>query len=327
LGAVGLGIIGYFVPRVLGVGYETISDILNNHLGLSLLLLILVFKTLALLISLGSGTSGGLLAPMFMGGAALGGSFAIIINHVVPGAHLDPSAYAVVGMAAVFAAASRATFTFIIFAFEITRNYNAVLPLMLVCVIANAIGLLYLRESIMTEKLARRGLKIHLEYEVDVLHQVTVGEVMDRQPVTLPAATTLSELITRLNGNDAALMRHNAYLLLNDDGKLEGILTRGDVFRAVAAVVPDSTRALDIGRRNPVYACPGDTLNKAAHAMLHHNVGRLPVVDPLHPDTVLGYLGRSAVLEARQRRISEESQVETGWLFKLNRNRNHAEAK
>ena len=327
LGAVGLGIIGYFVPRVLGVGYETISDILNNHLGLGLLLLILVFKTLALLISLGSGTSGGLLAPMFMGGAALGGSFALIINHVVPGAHLDPSAYAVVGMAAVFAAASRATFTFIIFAFEITRNYNAVLPLMLVCVIANAIGLLYLRESIMTEKLARRGLRIHLEYEVDVLHQVTVGEVMDRQPVTLSASTTLADMIVRLNGNDAVLMRHNAYLLLNDAGKLEGILTRGDVFRAVAASVPDSTRVLDIGRRNPVYACPGDTLNKAAQAMLQHNVGRLPVVDPLHPDTVLGYLGRSAVLEARQRRISEESQVETGWLFKLNRNRNHAEAK
>ncbi|HEV2112301.1 MAG TPA: chloride channel protein, partial [Gammaproteobacteria bacterium] len=162
IGALGLGVIGYFVPRVLGVGYGTLSDILNNNLPLTLLLVILVFKSLALLISLGSGTSGGLLAPMFIGGAALGGAFAIVINHLVPGAHLDPSAYALTGMAAVFAAASRATFAFIIFAFEITRNYDSVLPLMLVCVIANAVAQLFLKESIMTEKLARRGLKVHL---------------------------------------------------------------------------------------------------------------------------------------------------------------------
>src|SRR5262249_46258880 len=132
LGALGLGIIGYFVPRVLGVGYGTLSDILNNHLTLGVLLAILVFKTAAMLISLGSGTSGGLLAPMFMGGAALGAVYALLVNQLLPGAHLDPSAYALTGMAAVFAAASRATFAFIIFAFEITRDYDAVLPLMLV---------------------------------------------------------------------------------------------------------------------------------------------------------------------------------------------------
>lgn len=316
LGAIGLGVIGYFIPRVLGVGYDTISDILNNRLGLGLLLLILVFKTLALLISLGSGTSGGLLAPMFMGGAALGGAFAIIANHILPGAHLDPSAYALVGMAAVFAAASRATFTFIIFAFEITRNYNAVLPLMLVCVIANAIGLLYLKESIMTEKLARRGLKIHLEYEVDVLHQVTVGEVMDKNPITLSSTTTLAEIIERLNNHDAALMRHGAYLLLNDDNRLEGIVTRGDVFRAVAAKLPGESTLLNVGHRAPVCVYPGDTLNTAAHVMLKHDMGRLPVVDPARPDKLIGYLGRAAVLDARQQRIREESQVETGWLFR-----------
>ncbi|MGH8373008.1 MAG: chloride channel protein [Gammaproteobacteria bacterium] len=319
LGAIGLGIIGYFVPRVLGVGYNTISDILNNHLGLGLLLSILVFKTLALLISLGSGTSGGLLAPMFMGGAALGGAFAIIMNHIVPGLHLDPSAYALVGMAAVFAAASRATFTFIIFAFEITRNYNAVLPLMLVCVVANAIGLLYLKESIMTEKLARRGLKIHLEYEVDVMHQVTVGEVMDRDPVTLASNLQLADLAMRLNDNNPELIKHNGYLLLNSDGKLEGILTRGDVFRALAAGVSCQTSLLDIGHCSPVVAYPGDTLSVAVHTMLRHGFGRLPVVDPTTPDKVVGYLGRSAVLDARQRRVSEESQVETGWLFRSER--------
>ncbi len=137
IGALGLGVIGFFVPRVLGVGYDTISDILNNNLTLQLLILIMVFKALALVISLGSGTSGGLLAPMFMSSAAMGGVFAIGVNAAFPGAHLSPGAYALVAMAAVFGAASRATFAFIVFAFEITHDYNAILPLMLCCVIAD----------------------------------------------------------------------------------------------------------------------------------------------------------------------------------------------
>ena len=132
IGALALGIIGYFVPRVFGVGYDTITDILNANLALKLLLVVMIAKAVALIVSLGSGTSGGLLAPMFMSSAALGGAFAIVINTVYPTAHLDPGAFALVAMGAVFGAASRATFAFIIFAFEITRDYNSVLPLMLV---------------------------------------------------------------------------------------------------------------------------------------------------------------------------------------------------
>ncbi|MGB9429891.1 MAG: chloride channel protein [Gammaproteobacteria bacterium] len=314
IGAVGLGIIGFFVPRVLGVGYGTISDILNNHLTLGLLLLILVFKSLALLISLGSGTSGGLLAPMFMGGAALGGAFAIIANHLIPGVHLDPGAFALVGMAAVFAAASRATFTFIIFAFEITRNYNSVLPLMLVCVIANAIALLFLRDSIMTEKLVRRGLKIHLEYEVDVLHQVTVDEVMDHKPVTLKADMPVSELASRIGRHDRTVARHTGYPLLDGQDRLVGIITRGDIFRALENKVDDNTTLLQAGSRHLEVAYPDETLHDAAEKMLRRNIGRLPVVDPKNPDKLVGYLGRAPILDARQRRLSEESEMEAGWL-------------
>ncbi|MGZ4833883.1 MAG: chloride channel protein, partial [Terriglobales bacterium] len=123
IGALGLGIIGYFVPRVLGVGYDTITAIHNNQLLLKTLLLVMVFKALALVISLGSGTSGGLLAPMFMSSAAMGGALALGLNAGL-GTHLAPGAFALVAMGAVFGAASRATFTFIIFAFEITRDYN-----------------------------------------------------------------------------------------------------------------------------------------------------------------------------------------------------------
>src|SRR5579883_233959 len=161
IGAVGLGVIGFFIPRVLGSGYDTIADILNDKLPLAILLSIMIFKALALVISLGSGTSGGLLAPMFMTSAAVGAVFACVMNMLFPGMHLSPGAFALVAMGAVFGAAARATFTFIIFAFEITRDYNAVLPLMLVAVIADAIAILFMKNSIMTEKLVRRGLRIH----------------------------------------------------------------------------------------------------------------------------------------------------------------------
>src|SRR6202162_2415768 len=122
IGALGLGVIGYFVPRVLGVGYDTISDILNANLALRLLVVVMLAKAVALVVSLGSGTSGGLLAPMFMSSAAIGGIFALGVDRIFPGAHLSPGAFALVAMGAVFGAASRAAFTFIIFAFEITRG-------------------------------------------------------------------------------------------------------------------------------------------------------------------------------------------------------------
>ncbi len=201
IGALGLGIIGYFVPRVLGVGYDTIGDILNANLAWKLLLVVMVAKAAALVISLGSGTSGGLLAPMFMSSAAMGGVFAMGIDRIFPGANLSAGAFALVAMGAVFGAASRATFSFIIFAFEITRDYNSVLPLMLVSVIADGIAMwLMPRASIMTEKLARRGLHIHQEYEADVLQQVRVSETMDPDVPTLPAGMKVSELSDLIAG-------------------------------------------------------------------------------------------------------------------------------
>ena len=180
-GALALGLIGYFVPRVFGVGYDTIGDILNGHLVWKILLVVMIAKFAALVISLGSGTSGGLLAPTFMWSAAMGGLFAMVANWAFPGAHLSPGAFALVAMGAVFGAASRAAFSFIIFAFEITRDYNSVLPLMLVAVIADGIAMLFMpNSSVMTEKLARRGLRVHQDYEADPLTQATVGETMDK---------------------------------------------------------------------------------------------------------------------------------------------------
>ena len=315
IGALGLGIIGYFVPRVLGVGYDTIGDILNANLAWKLLLVVMVAKAVALVISLGSGTSGGLLAPMFMSSAAMGGAFAMGMDRIFPAANLSAGAFALVAMGAVFGAASRATFSFIIFAFEITRDYNSVLPLMLVCVIADGVAMwLMPRASIMTEKLARRGLHIHQDYEADVLQQVKVSETMDPHVPTLPANMKVSELSDRIARRDPAVWRHQAMFVLDSDGKLAGVITRGDVMRSLDADPSGASSVLDAGTRNVIVTYPDETLHQASAKMLRNNIGRLPVVERKDPRKVIGYLGRPGIMAARLRRLEDEHVREPGWI-------------
>jgi CIC family chloride channel protein len=309
IGALGLGIIGFFIPKVLGVGYDTISDILNNRLTLSLLLLLLVFKSLALIISLGSGTSGGLLAPMFMASAALGGAFAMLINHLIPGANLSPGAFALVSMGAVFGAAARSTFAFIIFSFEITQNYNAILPLMLVGVVASAIAVSFLKNSIMTEKLARRGVHVYSEYDVDILRQTTVEQVMDKNPMVVYANEKVSEVVDKIVSGDARFNSHKGYPVLDEREDLVGLVTHGDLLKAVNHNDSDKD-VLEIAATKLVVAYPEETVYDAVEKMLNNNVGRLPVVDSKNPKKLLGYLGRANVLSSRLKQLEEEYRLE-----------------
>ncbi len=313
IGGLGLGVIGYFYPFVFGVGYETISNILTDQLTIGVLGAVVVFKTAALLISLGSGTSGGLLAPTFMISAALGASFAHLVNHFVPSAELSPGGFALVAMGAVFAAASRATFAFIIFAFEITRDYDSVLPLMLVGVIATAITMSILPNSIMTEKLARRGLRIRAEYEPDVLTQSTVGAVMDRQVQTVPKTMTVAMLAERMAAHDPDYTRHHGLPILDEEGKLIGIVTRGDIVRALEQDNHDLP-VIVVGSKSLVVGFEDETLHDAVIRMLQRDIGRLPVVKRDEPGVVIGYLGREEVMSARLKRIEDELKREPGWL-------------
>jgi chloride channel protein, CIC family len=314
IGALGLGIIGFFVPRVLGVGYDTIGDILNGQLAWKLLVVVMLAKAAALAVSLGSGTSGGLLAPCFMWSAAMGGIFAMIANHFVPGAHLSPGAFALVAMGAVFGAASRATFTFIIFAFEITRDYNSVLPLMLVSVIADGVAMLFMpNSSIMTEKLARRGLRVHQDYETDVLSQVRVADAMEQELPTIPAGWTVGVLAERIARHDLAVARHEALLILDEAGKLAGIITRGDLLRALDKDSSGAMTVQEAGSTRLVVTHLDELVSEAAAKMLRNDIGRLPVVDRVDPRKVIGYLGRSGVMAARLRRFEDEHVLEPGW--------------
>ncbi len=315
IGALGLGLIGFFVPRVFGVGYDTIGAILNGQLAWKILLIVMFAKFAALVLSLGSGTSGGLLAPTFMWSAAMGGLFAMIGNYLFPSAHLSPGAFALVAMGAVFGAASRATFSFIIFAFEITRDYNSVLPLMLVAVIADGIAMLFMpRSSIMTEKLARRGLRVHQDYEADVLAQTNVAETMETNAPVIAAGTAVGELAARIARHDPAVARYDALLIVDAEGKLAGIITRGDILKALDQDPSGAVPVEKAGGTNLVVTYPDELVSDAAAKLLHFDVGRLPVVDRADPRKVVGYLGRAAILAARMRRLRDEHFREPGWL-------------
>ncbi len=318
IGALGLGVIGYFVPRVLGVGYDTISDILNANLALKLLIVVMLAKAVALVVSLGSGTSGGLLAPMFMSSAALGGVFAMGMNGIFPAAHLSAGAFALVAMGAVFGAASRAAFSFIVFAFEITRDYNSILPLMLVTVIADGVAILLMpNASIMTEKLIRRGLRIHQDYEADVLQQMVVSETMDPEAPTVSAETPVRELAERIARHEAEASRHQGILLLDGEGKLAGIITRADILRALDHDPSGVMSLREAGSRKLIVTYPDETLHEAAAKMLRNNIGRLPVVDRKDQSRIVGYLGRPGIMAARLHRLDEEHVREPGWVGKF----------
>ncbi len=313
IGGLGLGIIGFFFPIVLGVGYDTITGILNGNFLLTTLLIIMVFKSLALMVSLGSGTSGGLLAPMFMAGAALGGVYAIVWNGIIPGLGLAPGAYALVAMAAVFGTASRSTFALIIFAFEITQDYTSIIPLMIGCVIADAVGLLLMDNTIMTEKLERRGLNIHQDYEVDALYKMKVGEVMDPDAPTIPASMTLKDLAERIANHDPLVTSHQGLLIVDEDEKLQGVITRSDVINNLDNKDLETLSVLDVGSTSPKVAYPDELVATATERMTTNQIGRLPVVERQNPKKILGYLGRASILEGRTQYFMEESQKEKAW--------------
>ena len=324
IGSFAVGIIGFFVPRILGVGYDTISDILHDNLALKLVLLILIFKFTALVISLGSGTSGGLLAPTFMWSAALGSVFAMVVDRIHPAAHLAPAAYALVAMAAVFGTAARATFALIVFAFEITGDYNAILPLMLACVIADLIGLRFLKRSIMTERLARRGVSVPGEYEAVVLKMVRVGDVMRTDVPAIPAEMSVAELAARMSGArpraDASSDREPTLNLVRGlpivgkNGELAGIVTQSDMLRALEEDPKGATSVLEAGSSPPIVAYPDEIVFDALERMLHNDVGRLPVVSREDPRKIVGFFNRSSILGAWTRQMEEEGVREHGWL-------------
>lgn len=308
IGGVFVGIGGYFEPSILGVGYGTIHSLLRGDLLPSLLLGLLIGKAIVWSIALGSGTSGGVLAPLLMMGGALG---ALVAHWLGLG---DIGFWAMISMAAMMGGTMRAPFTAAIFTLELTHDINALPALFLGCIAAVAVTVLLLKRSILTEKVARRGFHITREYSVDPFEMMRVGDVMDRDVTAISSRLPVGSLAHRLAQRDPAVSRHHALPLVDEAGALAGIITRGDVLRAMEGTPHTERTVLEAGSAAPVVAYADELVQDAVTRMLRHRVGRLLVVERSHPTRLVGYLGRPGILEARLHRMEEEHLGELGWL-------------
>ncbi|HEU4977410.1 MAG TPA: chloride channel protein, partial [Solirubrobacteraceae bacterium] len=300
LGGVVVGIGGLIDPRVLGVGYTTIADEIAGRLAIGALVLLLVFKLIVWAVALGSNTSGGILAPLLMLGAAVGA----LLGHLLPGA--PAGTYAVLGMAAALAGVTRSPLTSIVFALELTHDVGALLPLLIACTVAHLASVLALRRSILTEKVARRGYHVNREYEVDPLQALFVRDVMATDVLTIEPDTEVGELHARLPEGSPE-RRQRLYPVLDAAGRLAGVLPWSDVVATRYARVE-----IDAGElaRPPVVAFADETLRDAADRMVAGGHGVLPVVEREAADRLVGLVSQFDLLRAHERVLVEERRRE-----------------
>jgi CIC family chloride channel protein len=302
--AVGLG--GLLDPRVLGVGYDTIQALLGGHLAGSSAASLLLLKAVVWAVALGSGTSGGVLAPLLIMGGALGA----LESSLIPVG--DASLWAMVSMAAMMGGTMRSPLTAILFTVELTHDWNLLPALMIGAVVAHGATVLLLRRSILTEKIARRGLHLVREYSVDPFEVHRVGEVMDRDVVTIPATMTVAELSARIAAGDPTLTSRQGIPIVDERGELAGIVTRSDLMRAMEGDPGRGASVAEAGSRDLVVAYPDELIADAVARMLANDIGRLPIVDRHDRRRLVGYLGRAGIMRARVRLYEEENLRERG---------------
>ncbi len=294
IGGLVVGIGGLIEPRALGVGYNTIGAELAGTLALSTLAVLLIVKLTIWATALGSNTSGGILAPLLMLGAALGG----LLGAILPGA--TEGTWAMIGMAAAMAGVMRSPFTSIVFALELTHDIGALLPLLAACTIAHLISVLTLRRSILTEKIARRGYHVTREYEVDPLHGLLVRDVMQTDVLTVAPDSTVADFYEQLP-EGSELRRQRLYPVLDNDERLLGVLALSDI-RAPQS----STSTAGATARSPLVARPGETLRETADRMVATGHTVLPVIDDQEPPRLLGLISQFDLLKAHERLLIEE---------------------
>ena len=306
IGAVAVGVVGYFAPRTLGVGYENIEQMVAGTIAGRALLILVTLKLVSWIIALGSGTSGGTLAPLFTIGGGAGALAGGALAQWFPSLGVDPRIAALVGMAAIFAGASHAVLASVVFAFETTRQPLGLLPLLAGCSAAYLVSLLGMRHSIMTEKLARRGTRIRSEYAADFLEQVLVREIASTEVVTLAAEEPVEEVRDRIAARTPG-SQHQGFPVVNARGDLVGVVTRRDL---LDLDIEFTALVGDLVKRPAVVIYDDSSAREAADHMVHERVGRLPVVSRANPRRVIGIVSRSDLLEAHERRLHAGHRVE-----------------
>jgi chloride channel protein, CIC family len=293
---VGLG--GLIFPQALGVGYDTITMLLQGSAPLKIVVGVLLVKSAIWMISLGSGTSGGVLAPLLMMGAALGGIESMFLPHL--GAGFWP----LVSMGAILGGTMRAPFTGIVFAIELTHDLNMLLPLLVACFLAHGFTVLTLKRSILTEKIARRGYHLSREYGLDPLEILFVKEVMRTNVVVLPGEGTLKEA-QELIHNSRPLQGQILFPVVDSAGGLLGVITRKELFNLFEQRLGE-TRLAEIVSAGPVVAFADEPLRVVVHRMADSGFTRFPVLDPQTERQLVGMVSLNDLLRARTQNLEEE---------------------
>ncbi|CUJ17926.1 chloride channel protein [Achromobacter aegrifaciens] len=298
-GGLVIGLGGLIEPAALGVGYDNIRHLLAGDLAFQAVLLLLAVKVIIWSVALGSGTSGGVLAPLLIFGGALGA----LATPLLPQA--DPGFWALLGMAAMMGGTMRAPLTATLFAVELTGDMGALLPVLAACVFAYGMTVLLLKRSILTEKIARRGHHISREYRVDPFDLLRASQVMTTPVQTLPADWTVAQAIAHFT---TAQPVHTSYPVLDAEGAVVGEVTRADTLAwAIDDEQTGRTLAEALQGRDLVYGHPEELASQIADRMALTGAGRIPILDRAN-GRLVGIVGRKDLFRSRARRLREESQ-------------------
>ena len=312
LGGLAVGVIGFAVPQILGVGYDVITAIIDSKVTLELAILIMVAKAVAWVLSMGSQTSGGTLAPLFMVGSSLGLVYGTLIVRTFPGLGVVPGVFAIAAMAAVFGTASRAPFASIVFALEVTEDYQGVLPLIVTVVIAELVGEYLMADSIMTEKLARRGLRVRHFYEFNPLRQVKVSTLMSPL-LSVDAKEKVVELFKKINSPSHELCKRKRLVVVKEK-KLVGVVDRGQLFEG-ASKADANMNVEDIASKSFMTVRENEFGFEALRLMSLNEVSFVIVVN--EHDNPVGYVSRGDLIKAQKDKISDDTVVEKGHLARF----------
>ncbi len=306
IGGLVIGIGGLLFPQALGVGYDVIGNLLQGNGTTGLILGILVVKSIIWSVSLGSGTSGGVLAPLLMMGGALGGLETLFLPN--EGAGFWP----LISMAAVLGGTMRSPFTAIIFALELTHDVNALLPLLIAVVVAHGFTVLVMRRSILTEKVSRRGYHLSREYATDPLEILFVREVMRTNVVALSETTALKDLTLTLQGTPDQKRVQHLFPIIDGDEHLLGVITRKDLQEVMQHrdTQSEDEQLNALACAHPIVAYPDEPLRAVVYRMAESGFTRFPVVERDNPRKLLGIVSLGDLLKARARNLDEERQRE-----------------
>jgi len=306
-GGIFIGLIGFYSLDLFGVGYGGVERALIGDIALSTLLIMGVLKLIATSVTIGSGGSGGVFAPSLFLGAMFGGAFGEMAHRIFPTVTAPSGAYAMVGMAAVFAGAARAPITSIIILFEMTRDYNIILPLMLAVVISTIVARGFNPETIYTTKVRRAGIDLSRHEDVDVMRSITVAEAMTRGFPTVLPRMPVNELLVK-----ASRTGHHGFPVVDEDGCLFGVVTLSDVESATISE-SDELRVEDIATKSPIVAYPDQSLYEALLKLGAKDVGRIPVVDRNDTTKLLGVLRRHDIIRAYRKKLEESIRRDRGY--------------